>query len=132
MVTLLTQDARREIDARPEADALWIDASQLTSLTEYELKPEGACRDDVCVPLPGDIVRGDEIDVAGFWRHTRHAVLNNESGSVWLLAEAAQEQRETLESLQAPDFVLPDLEGAQHSLSDFRGKKVFLATWASW
>ena len=33
---------------------------------------------------------------------------------------------------EAPDFTLPDLEGRQHSLSDYRGRKVFLASWASW
>ncbi|MBI3853814.1 MAG: redoxin domain-containing protein [Verrucomicrobia bacterium] len=32
----------------------------------------------------------------------------------------------------APDFTLPDLKGKAHSLSDFRGKKVLLITWASW
>jgi peroxiredoxin len=37
-----------------------------------------------------------------------------------------------LSSLQAPDFKLPDINGKPHSLSDFRGKKVFLVTWASW
>ena len=36
------------------------------------------------------------------------------------------------ELLTAPDFSLPDLEGREHSLSDYRGNKVFLATWASW
>ena len=32
----------------------------------------------------------------------------------------------------APDFSLPDINGQPHRLSDYRGKKVFLATWASW
>ena len=32
----------------------------------------------------------------------------------------------------APDFTLPDLDGNLYSLSDFRGKKVFLLCWASW
>jgi peroxiredoxin len=32
----------------------------------------------------------------------------------------------------APDFTLPDLDGRMHSLSDYRGKKVFLLAWASW
>lgn len=77
-------------------------------------------------------MRGDEVDVAGFWRHTRRPVLHNKSGSVWLLAEAALARRTALESVQAPGFTLPDLEGTQHSLSEFHGKKVFLATWASW
>ena len=33
---------------------------------------------------------------------------------------------------QAPDFTLPDVDGVPRSLSQLRGKKVFLATWASW
>ena len=32
----------------------------------------------------------------------------------------------------APDFTLVDLEGNQVSLSDFRGKTVFVNFWASW
>ena len=32
----------------------------------------------------------------------------------------------------APDFALPDLSGRVHRLSDYRGQKVFLTTWASW
>jgi hypothetical protein len=32
----------------------------------------------------------------------------------------------------APDFQLPDLDGATHSLSDHRGKKVLLYCWSSW
>ena len=49
-----------------------------------------------------------------------------------MLGEAAADRSRKLESLEAPDFTLPDIEGKLHSLSDFRGKKVFLATWASW
>jgi len=37
-----------------------------------------------------------------------------------------------LSSLKAPDFTLPDMNGKARSLSDFRGKKVLLLTWASW
>ena len=32
----------------------------------------------------------------------------------------------------APDYTLPDLAGATHTLSGLRAKKVFLCTWASW
>ncbi|MDH8001284.1 thiol-disulfide oxidoreductase ResA [Bacillus cereus] len=32
----------------------------------------------------------------------------------------------------APDFVLVDLEGNTHQLSDYRGKGVFLNFWATW
>jgi len=32
----------------------------------------------------------------------------------------------------APDFRLPDLDGATHQLADYRGKVVFLNVWATW
>jgi thiol-disulfide isomerase/thioredoxin len=32
----------------------------------------------------------------------------------------------------APDFTLPDLEGNKVSLSDFKGKVVYMDIWASW
>jgi len=33
---------------------------------------------------------------------------------------------------QAPDFVLMDMEGNKHKLSDYKGKGVFLNFWATW
>lgn len=33
---------------------------------------------------------------------------------------------------QAPDFTLPDLNGKQHKLSDYRGKWVLVNYWATW
>jgi len=32
----------------------------------------------------------------------------------------------------APDFAVPDRKGRVVHLSDFRGKKVLIVTWASW
>ena len=37
-----------------------------------------------------------------------------------------------LESRVAPDFSVPDRQGRNVRLSDFRGKKVLVVTWASW
>jgi peroxiredoxin len=51
---------------------------------------------------------------------------------VWVLARSAGERTAALACLEAPDFVLPDLAGRVHRLSDYRGKKVLLVTWASW
>ena len=49
-----------------------------------------------------------------------------------MLGEDAGARSAALESLEAPDFALPDLDGRVHTLSEHRGKKVLLATWASW
>jgi peroxiredoxin len=36
------------------------------------------------------------------------------------------------EIIQAPDFLLTDLDGNQHRLSDYRGKVVIINFWATW
>ena len=59
-------------------------------------------------------------------------MVRDDAHAVWFFGEAARIRREALRSLQAPDFTLPDLEGRMHSLADYRGKKIFLVSWASW
>ena len=44
----------------------------------------------------------------------------------------ASVRAERLASLDAPDFTLPDADDRPHSLSDHRGKKIFLVAYASW
>lgn len=36
------------------------------------------------------------------------------------------------ETIDAPNFVLPDLEGRKRSLREFQGKFVMLNFWATW
>jgi hypothetical protein len=59
-------------------------------------------------------------------------VVHDAAHGVWSIGEAAPARRAAMESLEAPDFTLPDLDGRPHSLRDYRGKKVFLVSWASW
>jgi hypothetical protein len=59
-------------------------------------------------------------------------VLSDAGGDVWVLGTAADSRTASLAGLEAPDFALPDLSGVQHRLSDLRGRKLFLTTWASW
>jgi hypothetical protein len=88
------------------------------------------------VPIPPgrerDFLRHGHIDVAAVWRHLGKPIAHSADGSAWVLGEAAGERSAALRSLQAPDFTLPDAAGAPHSLSDYRGTKVLLVSWASW
>ncbi len=77
-------------------------------------------------------VRDDLVDVAAFWRLMGRPALRDAAGEVWMLGAGADDRAARLDSLEAPDFTLPDLAGGMHSLADHRGKKVFLATWSSW
>lgn len=113
-------------------DGLWMSATDAERVTGWTLKPEGMCRAELCVPMPASVVKGSEIDVAAFWTKLGGPVVASEARDVWALGAPADERNAALEGLQAPDFTLPDIDGTLRSLSQLRGKKVFVATWASW
>lgn len=137
MVTILNQSGRNDVtDTTAYAGHLWVRNADVEPLTGWALKPEGFCRGEVCVPLPpgraNEFVRAGAVNVAALWHLLGNPVLHDAAHETWILGEAAASRSRQLASLEAPDFTLPDLDGRQHSLSEHRGKKVFLSTWASW
>lgn len=118
--------------AVPSGAGLLLSPADAERVTGWALKPEGMCRDDLCVPLTGAMQQGGRIDVAAFWRHLGNPVASDRGGDTWVLGTAPEARNEALAGLMAPDFELPDLTGKLHRLSDYRGQKVFLTTWASW
>lgn len=138
MITVIHQDreTRWPADAS-DGPALWLDAPAVEAATGWSWKPEGLCRGDTCVPLPrshaagAPLVRDGRLDIAAAWRHSGQPVVHDTARRTWVLGSGAA-QRAALASGQAPDFALPDLDGREHRLSNYRGRKVFLATWASW
>jgi len=136
VITILSERGQAEVDAATSSEDLWLSAVHLDVATGWTFKPEGFCRGDVCVPVPAarasSFVDGDRVNVAALWRHLGQPVVHSDDTKHWYLGEGAAERGHQLASLDAPDFTLPDLDGRLHSLSDHRGKKVFLATWASW
>jgi hypothetical protein len=137
MVTLL-MDGRdaRTAPAASAGEDLWLPADALEAATGWSLKPEGLCEGDVCVPVPaawrGEWLRDGAVNWAAFWRHLGRPVLHDEEGETWVFGAGARERASRLRGLEAPDFELPDLSGRKHRLSEHRGKRVFLVTWASW
>ena len=136
MITILSEQDNHEVTAAPTGESLWVTPDDLTRVTGFHLKPEGLCRDAICVPVP----RGERsfvnangaVDVAAFWRHMGQPVVHDDRRQTWVLGVDAGTRTRALETFEAPDFALPDLDGRPHRLSDHRGKKVLLATWASW
>jgi AhpC/TSA family len=138
MITVLHEQRESCLaQARASGDALWLNRSELEQATGWSWKPEGLCQADTCIPLPRgqadqEVVRGDTINIAAMWQHMGQPAVHDASGATWVLGTGAAQRASTLATLNAPDFELPDLTGQMHRLSDYRGKKVFLATWASW
>lgn len=135
MLTVLNEGKEIQLDAEP-ATQLWVDVEQAETATGWTLKPEGFCKGDVCVPIPslkaGDLIDGQRVNLSGLWNHMGNPVAFNAAKNAWSLGESAENRNESMRSLDAPDFTLPDLDGKPHSLHDFRRKRVLLITWASW
>ena len=123
--------------ASAAGDDLWMSAADLVAATGWERQPQGLCHGDRCVPIPparesAFVAPDGRINLAEFARYLQAPVVHDDGAGVWLFGEAAVSRRDALRSLDAPDFRLPDLDGRMHALSDYRGKKVLLLSWASW
>ncbi len=142
MITILhEQKTTPDPGAQAEGESLWLDAAGIEAATGWQWKPEGLCRGELCAPLPpasrAALVRSapgrePRLDIAAFWRASGQPVVHDAASQTWVLGTGAAQRSAALATLEAPDFELPDLEGRLHRLSDLRGRKVFLATWASW
>ena len=137
MITVLHEQRETHCpDAAAEGDALWLDGPAIEQATGWAWKPEGLCHGDVCVPLPPatkqKLVRDGRLNLAAMWRRSGQPVVHDAASRTWVLGTGAAQRGAALATLQAPDFELPDLDGRMHRLSQYRGRKVFLATWASW
>jgi hypothetical protein len=93
--------------------------------TGWEIKPEGACRAEVCVPLG----RTAGFDVRAAAERLRMALVHDETTGLWALGPAALGDL-ALASAEAPELVLDDLDGNPFRLSSLRGQKVVLVSWA--
>lgn len=125
----------RQIDTEAviRRDTVWL-ARESLSLLGWELKPEGLCRDEVCIPVRHvDNLMGDDgVNLAVLAQVIQRPLAITLKERAAYLGVSAQERAESLALLLAPDFVLPDLNGQEHALSDYRGKKVLLVAYASW
>ena len=140
-VTVLYDDREIEVE-RTLADPndLWILPADLPEVNGFELKPEGACLDELCVPVRQDqdsemyVTRRGEgwFNVTELARRLEQAYVADHDQGVWSFGEIPVTRTSFVRSAMAPDFELPNREGEFVRLSDFRGKKVLIITWASW
>ena len=104
-------------------------------LTEFEaesgwaLKPQGACRGDVCVPLPADAVQDDVVDVRAVAERLGMPLVHDADAGLWALGPETLSGR-ALPTAVAPDLALPMLDGTEFRLSSLHGRKVVMVAWA--
>lgn len=96
--------------------------------TGWALKPEGACRGEICVPLPEGVADG-EVDVVTVAEHLGMPLVTDDAVGLSALGPATLSGH-ALPSAVAPDLELPDLDGRPFRLDSLRGQKVLLVAWA--
>ena len=137
MTIVLTQQGPVDVSADAGDDgALWLSAQDTEAVSGWVMRSDGLCREDICVPVPTaqpeEFVRDGLINLPAFWQRMNKPYAHSRNGDVWAFGEASEVRTAALDTLEAPDFSLPDLDGKPHALSDYRGQKVLLVSWASW
>jgi hypothetical protein len=97
---------------------------ELERRTGWSIKAEGACREEVCVPLEVP------FDVRQLAERLGMALVHDEQHGIWALGPQAGGR--ALASAELPDIVLPDRQGRDFALRSLRGTKLFMIAWASW
>lgn len=105
-----------------------VTAAELERATGWELKPEGLCRDERCVPFAVGSVGAIELSAVS--RALGMPLVAEPRAGLWALGPEAGGK--ALATAALPDIELPDLEGRPFRLSSLRGQKVLLVAWASW
>jgi hypothetical protein len=98
--------------------------ADLERRTGWTIKPEGACRGDVCVPLPAP------FKLTELAARLRMALVADERHGLWALGP--ESGGHALASAELPEIVLPDRGGRDFELRSLRGTKVIMIAWASW
>ncbi len=105
-------------------DHLDLSTTEFAAGTGWAIRPEGACKGDVCVPLDADPF--DPLDTC---RKLGMAVVHDLEMGTWAIGPETLRGR-ALASAEAPELELPTLDGAGFRLSSRRGEKIAIVAWA--
>jgi hypothetical protein len=119
--------------ARVILETLDVPVHDFERATGWSVKPQGACKAEVCVPLP-DRVRldGGRVDVDGVAERLGMPLVHDDAHGLWALGPESLPTGRALTTAVAPELELPDFDGNPFKLSSLRGRKVLLVAWASW
>lgn len=112
---------------------LKVDEHEFEARTGWAIQAEGACKAEVCVPLP-PAVRFDDsrLDASVLSERLGMPLVADEAHGLWALGPETAVTGRALTSAVAPELVLPDRDGNPFRLSSLQGQKVLLVAWASW
>jgi hypothetical protein len=104
--------------------------AEFEARTGWHLKPQGACKAELCVPLGGVDSDAATLDLREIAPRLGMPLLHDDAHDVWSMGPESIGR--AIQSATAPDVTLPDRDGKPFDVSSLRGQKVLLLAWASW
>jgi len=135
---VLVRDKTVVVEHILQAPGLWVSPEDLTRINGFVLKPEGACLDDLCIPLRRDsdllktVDNKQWVNVAAFADLMEQAWVADDDTRVWSFGEMPVTRQSMFANAKAPEFEIQDRQGNVVRMSDFKGKKALIITWSSW
>jgi hypothetical protein len=115
------------------ATSLDVESTAYEASSGWHIRPEGACKGDVCVPLPDDVCSQDgaRLHLDKLAERIGAPLVHDRERGVYAIGPSTVSGR-ALATAEAPELELPDLDGNVFRLSSLHGQKVLLVAWASW
>ncbi len=115
---------------------LLIRPADLPAVNGFELKPEGACYGELCIPMNETLLVTQDgqqwFNVTAFAELLGQPWVADSEARVWSFGEIPARRENTLANAMAPDFEITDRQGNVIRLADLKGKKALIVTWSSW
>jgi hypothetical protein len=133
MVTIISDEVRT-VDATVADERLLVSPDHLGAALGWELKPEGLCRDDTCVPVrdTAALFADGQLDLGAVTAALGRPCVVDADAGLAAVALDAEGRRRALRDHHAPSFALPDLAGQTHRRDEWAGQKKLLVAFASW
>ena len=133
-LTILNDDGTATVAARVVDGTALLPPRALGDAIGWELKPEGLCRDDVCVPVRDreELTVDGAVDLAAVARVLRRPFVIDEKARVAVVGASAAQRHDERAGLRVRDFTLATVGGERVRWSSLGRKKKLLFAWASW
>jgi peroxiredoxin len=127
-------DRVNDVDIDVVGEQVLVAPAVLPDALGWELKPEGLCRGDVCVPVRDRAALDVDgrVDLGAVASALGRPVLVDAARRVVAIGLPRAEQQPLAAGAPAAPFSLPDLDGHVHELGEWSGTKRLVVTFASW
>lgn len=134
--TVLYQGKVISLAETGSGDGLLINPEDLNLVNGFELKPEGACYKDMCIPMNDDLLVEQDgrqwFNLSAFADLLGQSYVVDKEAGVWSFAEIPARRESMMIDAMAPEFEITDRQGKVIRMTDLKGKKALIVTWSSW